>query len=318
MARKKKIIIGIHGLANKPEKSVLARWWRESLVEGLDNVGMKKPDPPFEMIHWADLLYKNPVHRDELFNFDALYNREPYVPAAPGTLVDYKDSWTDAVRSSLLDVGGGLLDKARAKFDSDTLGKWLLGKAMKDLAFYYDPERRIGDRSKKPRLAREVLKDELKSAVRKHKGKSIMIIAHSMGTIISYDVLRDLGRSKKAADTGLEIARFVTIGSPLGLPYVKGKIDAERDYDKKNRVRTPTVVAGRWVNFADPKDPVALDLRLRDDYLENKREVRVEDDLVKNDYHTVEDGEVCYNHHKSYGYLRTPELSRLVRDFLEG
>ena len=30
-----KIIVGIHGLANKPEKDVLAEWWVKSIREGL-------------------------------------------------------------------------------------------------------------------------------------------------------------------------------------------------------------------------------------------------------------------------------------------
>lgn len=34
------------------------------------------------------------------------------------------------------------------------------------------------------------------------------------------------------------------------------------------------------------------------------------------DYHTGEGKSRHNNHHKSYGYLRTPEFSKLVADFL--
>ncbi len=138
-----------------------------------------------------------------------------------------------------------------------------------------------------------------------------MLIAHSMGTIIGYDVLRDIGRK----DPSFEIAHFVTIGSPLGLPHVKAKIIEERTYagTKRKRVRTPTVVTERWVNYADRRDPVAFDSHLRDDFGSNSRDIRVEDDLVINSYQSPS-GEP--NYHKSYGYLRTPELSEHIAAFL--
>ena len=106
----------------------------------------------------------------------------------------------------------------------------------------------------------------------------------------------------------------VTIGSPLGMPHVKANIYSESDYTD-TRVRTPTVVAERWVNYADRGDPVALDTHLSDDFGPNSVGVRVVDDLVVNDY-TSPSGD--RNSHKSYGYLRTPELSRQINHFLGG
>ncbi len=79
------IIIGIHGLANKPEEKTLEDWWKKSISEGLEeNCGVKNPSFDFEMVYWADLLYKNPQHEDKAFNFDKLYNKEPYRPAKKG------------------------------------------------------------------------------------------------------------------------------------------------------------------------------------------------------------------------------------------
>ena len=79
-------------------------------------------------------------------------------------------------------------------------------------------------------------------------------------------------------------------------------------------VRTPTVVTGSWMNFADRDDKVAADYYLRDDYAANQLGVRVQDDLVANSYRNLDGRE---NQHKSYGYLRTPELSEHVADFLD-
>ncbi len=68
-----KIIIGIHGLANKPLKEVLADAWRKAIAEGLEkNLKISNPQLDLRLVYWADLLYKNPLHDEENFNFDAL------------------------------------------------------------------------------------------------------------------------------------------------------------------------------------------------------------------------------------------------------
>ena len=309
-----KVIVGIHGLANKPEKDELAKWWEWSIREGLNkNCQNAEAEFRFEIVYWADLLYKNQQHDDNSFSFDALYNDQPYTEAGPDPLERHDDNILDTVMAGALGAVGATVDMLKERFEMNKLADWVLGKVLKDLAFYYDENRKIGDRSTPPQSehARKVLMDELRNALLPLKGEEIMLIAHSMGTIIAYDVLRDIGRE----DPGFEIAHFVTIGSPLGLPHVKGKIIEERDYDGqgRERVRTPSIVSERWVNYADRKDPVALDVHLRDDYSRNKKGIRVEDDLVINGYLSLSDEP---NHHKSYGYLRTPELSEHIRDFL--
>ena len=51
------VIIGIHGLANKPKKDVLSDLWEKSKREGLSkNCKAQSADFRFVMVHWADLL----------------------------------------------------------------------------------------------------------------------------------------------------------------------------------------------------------------------------------------------------------------------
>jgi hypothetical protein len=105
------------------------------------------------------------------------------------------------------------------------------------------------------------------------------------------------------------IEHFITIGSPLGLPIVTQKIRKEF-----GQTKTPENVL-RWTNIADPADKVALDCNLSDDYKKPSASgVKVTDILGHNDYVNHE-GEA--NNHKSYGYLRTPELSDLILAFNE-
>ncbi len=303
-----KVIVGIHGLANKPEKEKLKKWWEESIREGLKkNQDFDPPDFDFHMVHWADLLYKYPVHEDKNFSFDKLYNDEPYVPAADGALKRYDDKFLDKVRAGVFDIIGDTADKLKVHMGMDSFADFLIGRLLKDLDFYYD-NREIQNREGGLGTTQSVLRQELLNTLVPLKGESILLIAHSMGSIIAYDALRDLGRD----DPDFELSHWVTIGSPLGLPHVKAKIVQERSYD--NRVRTPSVVKHSWVNFADKKDPVAADIFLKGDYAANDDKVEVVDDLVANDY--IAPGKDRHNHHKSYGYLRTPEMSAHIKAFL--
>jgi hypothetical protein len=315
----KKVIIGIHGLANKPKPKQLERWWRDSILEGLEkNLGTHKKNFTFKMVYWANLLYWEQLHNDENFSFDPLYNSEPYHPAEEGELKEYESGIWDSIRAETQEKAGALLDQLKKYAGFQKPIDWLLKRTnlVRDLAFYYDKDRMIADRSKPPkrRQARQVLQDELKNVLTPYKGRSIMLIAHSMGSILAYDVLRDIRQDKEEKD--LEVAHFVTIGSPLGLPHVKGKIIDERKYAHKKlsrRLRTPTIVTKRWTNYADRLDAVAFDTHIQDDFQENDGGIRVSDDLVANSYRSPSGKS---NHHKSYGYLRTPELSRHILEFL--
>ena len=303
------VIIGIHGLANKPEKSILSEWWEAAIREGLSrNCNVRDANFKFIMVYWADLLYKYPQHQDPDFKHDSLYVDEPYVEAAPGTLVRYDQGWLDEARKVIGGVGGSVLDKVRGRVGLDAVADWLLEQKFRDLAFYFDNGRHIIDRLGQKRQARQILMDELTVTLEPVNGQHVMLIAHSMGSIIAYDVLRNLGHR----DRTFPVHHFVTIGSPLGLQHVKSHLDSE--WSKVGMpLRTPTVVRERWVNYADPKDPVAIDPHLRDEFGPNDAGVWVEDATIINDYVSPTGKK---SSHKSYGYLRTPELSQHFRDFL--
>ncbi|MBZ9757302.1 S8 family peptidase [Mesorhizobium sp. ESP6-5] len=85
-------------------------------------------------------------------------------------------------------------------------------------------------------------------------GGPFVVIAHSQGSLIAYDVLRRLDSSK------IEVPLFVTMGSPLGLAEIQ---DIMRPW-ARGRLEAPSCV-GRWINVADRLDPVSFDVRLRDD-----------------------------------------------------
>jgi hypothetical protein len=82
-----------------------------------------------------------------------------------------------------------------------------------------------------------------------------IIVAHSLGTIVLYDVLSE------TAFSGLDVQLLVTVGCPLGIGNVQARL---RDgAGRPNPV--PTAVKA-WANFADRWDPVALDPTLRNEF----------------------------------------------------
>jgi hypothetical protein len=85
--------------------------------------------------------------------------------------------------------------------------------------------------------------------------KTRVVVCHSLGTIITYDVLSE------PALAGLDVDLLVTLGSPLAIANVQ---HALRDGAGRPHPVPPEVHA--WQNFADFWDPVALDKTLRDDF----------------------------------------------------
>lgn len=278
-------IIGIHGLLNKPEASVLTQWWRDALLEGLrKNARFNGELPPFDLAYWADVRNPEPISLDAL--------DEPYTPIEGNIPFErYDRKRFIELREVLSKYGGVVVDKAK---DLAGLGKsveLLLGVTLQDLAEYYEKE-----------TIRLAIRARLIDKIEANRGKDIFLIGHSMGSIIAYDVLRGYD---KAPD--LKIKQFVTIGSPLGLPYVSAKV--RREF---TNAITPICV-DHWMNLADPKDKVAVDCKLADDYRPNEVGVGVEDGYIKNTY---EGKTGKANNHKSYGYLRSPELSDLLASFV--
>ncbi|MFK5856716.1 MAG: hypothetical protein QM503_11340, partial [Bacteroidota bacterium] len=82
---------------------------------------------------------------------------------------------------------------------------------------------------------------------------------------------------------------------------------------KETSMLTPPTISKNWFNFSDILDKVALNYMLSDDFTKNKNEVIPVDFLVVNDYEIVGKR----NPHKSYGYLRTPEFSKVLADFIQ-
>lgn len=299
-----RIIIGIHGLGNKPPHHVLKNWWLQSIKEGLRHVGHPEVFIPFEMVYWADLFHPRPLDINEKNPESPYFPEFPYTPA-----VDFTPKKIGKIRRRVLDFLEQEMKKMTASKEfSHTLhlvSDWLIRRYFTDLDLYYRSKVRTADHAETP--AREVIRHRLMTVLKKHQGMEIFLIAHSMGSIIAYEVLTLFPRE-------CQIDTFVTIGAPLGQPLIFKKFKEELlpDEFQKLKPKVPESIRRNWFNLADLRDHVAMNHQLADDFLENSRHLEVSDKIVSNNY--------CYqnktNPHKAYGYLRTPEMSQILYEFL--
>ena len=142
-------------------------------------------------------------------------------------------------------------------------------------------------------------RDSIDAGVRKAvtKGVETVVVSHSLGTVVSYNVLR-----QQADDCGWNIVQFITLGSPLAVTEIKNTIRK-----LKPPVRCPACV-GKWFNAMDERDVVALyplDTRCfpldpTAPAIENKRDVRNKTE----------------NRHGISGYLDDREVARRIHDAL--
>lgn len=146
---------------------------------------------------------------------------------------------------------------------------------------------------------REAMRESVLARLRTGGGPFI-VIAHSQGSMIAYDVLSSLPANE------FEIDLFVTIGSPLGLKEVQDQLKVVTN--QKKGLAVPAVVK-RWVNVADPLDPVCSDKRLSGDYAPTKG-VAVEDFVQWN-------ADSPRDPHSGSGYLRLSEVRGPVREAID-
>jgi hypothetical protein len=87
------------------------------------------------------------------------------------------------------------------------------------------------------------VRDEIDGLVRPAipNGQECILVAHSLGTLVAYSILR------RESDV-LKVPLYVTLGAPLALSVIQ---------EAFNPLRYPPCV-GRWYNAMDERDPVAL------------------------------------------------------------
>lgn len=301
-------VIFVHGIGNKPEASVLKCQWDRALFH--TEMGDRT-----RMVYWVDReRYPSP----EVATCADGEQPRPPEPEWPGysgasvrslTAADADaadDDLSPAQRKQLAALAG----RMQAGVEATRTGS--RGKAAKGTVnakvLPFKPVRNIVTRLL-TRLFLHDVRDFFYDAARRQRmedglrerlaagGGPFIVVAHSQGSMIAYNVLRQM----KAADADVRL--FVTIGSPLGIREVQDVIAK-----LTGKLAVPECVA-RWVNVAERLDPVALDAGLANDYAKSSRGVAIEDhggDRINPDWQT--------NPHSATGYLSIDVVRRVVRE----
>jgi hypothetical protein len=141
-------------------------------------------------------------------------------------------------------------------------------------------------------------------------GDRVLIIGHSLGSVIAYDTLWELTHFDRA---GGEVGLFVTLGSPIATHFVQRSI---KGAGERGAGRYPHNIR-RWVNFTARGDTTALQPRVRPLYREmlDLQLVDSIEDVVGFD--NVFRSNLGLNPHEVYGYLAQPLLAEVVGDWLD-
>lgn len=219
-------LIYIHGMNTETPKETLKKQWDKALFGS-----SSAPEAAHtSMAYWAV------PERAAMYRIQAVKIKDPFAEKLENRLLSNIDKNKDT----------RLLPSKELR---DAALNWV-SNHMPDLkAYLYEGER--------DRMC-GVLMHELEEAQR--SDKEIMIIAHSMGTMIAFDTL---------SHSSIKVKSFITIGSPLGLEEIQDRYK-EWYKDWSSPLPAPCGAVAEWNNFANRFDAVALDAHLRDDFAPEK------------------------------------------------
>jgi hypothetical protein len=262
-------VVYVHGIDNKPPADVLKCQWDRALFD------IEQGDRS-RMAYWVDRTrYPTPLNETcaagdkvrvadtetSLHSIQALTMGRPHAADRPieqevTALTDdpIRQAWLKRVSDKL--IAGTELSQGEVRTRSvrakvlpfpdpfrRIIAEALTRAFLRDVNdFLFDAQRR--DAMEQPLL------DRLSAG-----GGPFVVVAHSQGSMIAYDVLRRLDPKQ------FEVPLFITIGSPLGLQEVQ---DALRQWTG-NRLPFPPCVK-HWINVADRLDPVAFDNDISNDF----------------------------------------------------
>jgi subtilisin family serine protease len=298
-------IIYVHGIKNKPIASVLKCQWDKALT------GTQLGDRS-RMAYWVNRSYYPEPLDQTCADGDLVTSQEDEASSLrargldpserTGLAIDNLTS-NPARRAFLLRIAAKMEAAntiSRSRFSAqdvrqkilplpDLVRRWITRNLTEALLrdvhdFFFVEERR--------KIMEDSLMDRLAGG-----GGPFVVIGHSQGSMIAYNVLRRLDKAQ------FQVPLFVTIGSPLGFAEVQ---DMLRQWTGGNLPFPPCVE--KWVNVADRIDPVALDSDISNDFegsIENHDGFLLNPDSPRHP-------------HSGTGYLRTSYVRDAVRETVGG
>ena len=325
-------VIFVHGLAKKPAPDVLERLWVDALnrddpkpeVFGYENPGLGiHTAATIRSVYWADVFYGEDYETD-LSGYERRIESDALESAEGETLeelaaVELPQPRTEKERAfieglnaryqlaSAIDdhylapaVSGERLEQYQLERFPLPLGvKKGIIRRFANEAYHYLFDQPLAMPGKEAVKVRSVLRERLIGAIEALKADhdAVVVAAHSMGTIIAYDCLKNCAHCEA-------IDGLITLGSPLGVDEIQDNLIPRRDFANAFPAEK---LKGKWINVFDPLDPIAaLDPRLANDY-------RREGNAVVCD---IEEANWGKWRHTISKYLKGPQMRKGLRELL--
>lgn len=168
-----------------------------------------------------------------------------------------------------------------------------------------DLRRYLRNRNDIAEHTRQMLKVPLRAAA--EAKRPILLIAHSMGSVIAWDSLWQMARDDRDDVT---IDLLLTMGSPLGQRFIQRRLLGN---EERGDERFPKGIR-RWSNLSAVGDLTAVDPDLADDFagMVERGLVETIEDHVLHNYFRL-DGDL--NVHAEYGYLANDTTAGIIIDW---
>ena len=302
----------IHGIGNQPRPDRMLTSWKRALADGGAGVDLDVYGITSSVVYWADVMYAEPSDSSEEHEsmvFEGVTAGE--IPSIDETYIDASSDDARAFLESMidtyhLDADESIPVPALEEVDEATAHQleavplpWFVKKPLMKI-FLRDVHHYLFNSPNTPRpdntyQVQDEIRQRFVSAVTDVDVRPHIVIAHSMGTVISYDVLKRVGACPS-------IDALITLGSPLGLSEIQDRLEPEYTREDGFPAKVTT-----WANVADGLDPVCgADPTLANDF-------RKADQEAVTDVKVTNDG--LFRHPVSK-YLRQPALQAAVRSAL--
>lgn len=289
-------LIFIHGRAQERKDALqLKRAWIDAWRQGLAKSGLNLPlaEEDICIVYYGDTL-------DQLVAGMAAENVADVILRGAGDKLDsaeieFLQAITDEIRAGCgisdaqvhelmeqIVIERGPLNKGWVLAVLRAIDKYLPWLGSEGLALF--------TRDVHQYLRNPVLRDVIENGARKafEGDKPAVVVAHSLGTVVIYNLLRREGTSNR-----WNVPLLVTLGSPLGIAAVRNRLMP---------IKYPECV-GHWLNALDSKDVVAL-YPLTPKHFDVTPEIENKTDVSN----------TTDNRHGISGYLDDAEVARRIYD----
>lgn len=306
-----KTLILIHGRSWKPEKADLKKLWIDAIKYGFKR---DRPDLldalrsiKIEFVYYGDISneflsrVKNKAIPDDIADRRASFE----------LLKQYSSNQFTKRQYNKL-PGKSFLKEAIADLLSPTLrlirlSDELINSQAPDMGEYWK-----GDATEYGSNVRGSMSPILKKAM--DRNDSICVLAHSLGTMISYDTFWKFSYrgEYRPKYNNKKVDLFISLGSPLGDATVQSRLHGAQ---VKGKRRYPNNVK-QWVNISAEDDYICHDERIVNDFKNMEQFGNIEDIRDIEIYNlAVRDGKS--NPHNGIGYLVHPKTITEIAKWVE-